>query len=538
MIRMCIAIVLAAALPASAAEQSFTIAEPFGLAWGPDRVNYPVAFPPGQVTAQGVSLNDAVGKPVPVQLSEIELWPDGKSVRKAVASFMVSLAPDQTATWKLTAGTQPVQQPAGEVRGQQTDNMIELSNAKTGIRLVGRNRSRIRSRWRARKCRRRSRPCGCRTANGSARARGRPISAAPATRAEITDNGPVFARAKLRYDFEGGKFYAATVELNAGQDLAVVSEEYNLSEGQRYPMTGVDGMKPEERYAYVVPKFDNPDKALMWDWWGQTMAKLPTPNAYTFSFSEGLQPDSADFHGRSQYGNLSQGDGGLKYDKDGRFAYLNAYLQWGDEETLYLGLWNAKEPAQQIAFVALRPSEWLHPDIDPHPSTILKQYVQTTCPTFERRTSGDVFLRAPVCLGKRVYGLGGVERTLAKQVLPERSGPVVSEKEQWGSNLMLRHIRLGSVELDRVRNWIVRYDETGKVSADVRARGGPRPLRVAQDPQAAGRGAGGARRPEGADRRREAARRPWPTRSPSSAARCSTSRRSHTATWITASTSA
>ena len=137
MIRTCIAIVLAAALPASAAEQSFTIAEPFGLAWGPDRVNYPVAFPPGQVTAQGVSLNDAVGKPVPVQLSEIELWPDGKSVRKAVASFMVSLVPDQTATWKLTAGTQPVQQPAGDVKAEQKDNLIELSNARTGIRLVG-----------------------------------------------------------------------------------------------------------------------------------------------------------------------------------------------------------------------------------------------------------------------------------------------------------------------------------------------------------------------------------------------------------------
>ena len=41
--------------------------------------------------------------------------------------------------------------------------------------------------------------------------------------AEVTDAGPVFARVKLRYSFAGGKYYAATVELNAGQDLAVVT---------------------------------------------------------------------------------------------------------------------------------------------------------------------------------------------------------------------------------------------------------------------------------------------------------------------------
>ena len=47
---------------------------------------------------------------------------------------------------------------------------------------------------------------------------------------------------------------AATVELNAGADLAVVSEEYNLSEGKSYPMTGVNGMKPDVRYGYVLPE--------------------------------------------------------------------------------------------------------------------------------------------------------------------------------------------------------------------------------------------------------------------------------------------
>ena len=227
-------------------------------------------------------------------------------------------------------------------------------------------------------------------------------------------------------------------------------------------MSGSDGMKPDIRYAYVYPKFASPDKALIWDWWGQTMAKLPTPNAYVFSFGQELQPDSAEFNGRSQYDNLREGDGGLKYDKDGRFAYINAYLQWGDEETLYLGLYNSKTPASMLAVVGLRPSQWLHPDIDPHPDSLLKQYVQTTCLTFERRKTGEVFFRAPACLGKRVYGIGGMERTYAPHILPERSGPKLSDRPMWGSDLMLRHVRMGRLELNTVKDWVLNYTETSK----------------------------------------------------------------------------
>lgn len=451
---------LLAASAAGAAERTFTVREPFGLAWGPDRLTYDIEFAEADITPRNIAMHDEAGQPVAVQLSDIEFWPDGVSVKRARVSFMASLEPDRTATWTLT--TDGAAAPAeSSVRAAVNGETIELSNALTGIRLVGGQNTY-------------DEPVGgdqlpppiqgVRLPDGRWIGSGRWETDVACTgySAEITADGPVFVQAKIRYDFADGRFYAATVELNAGQDLAVVTEEFNLSEGRRYPMSGVDGMRPDERYAYVLPTFDPPEQALLWDWWGQTHARLPTPNAYVVSFAEGFHPDSADFHGRSQYGHLRQGDGGLTYDKDGRFAYLNAYLQWGDEETLFLGLWNAAQPAQQLAVVGLRPSEWLHPDIDPHPWALLKQYVQTNCPTFERRTTGEAFMRAPVCLGKRVYGIGGVERTFETQVLPERSGPTVTEDERWGSNLMLRHIRLGSVELNAVRDWVLWYDEPGK----------------------------------------------------------------------------
>lgn len=456
-----ITLAVAAGAVAAAEQKSFTIQEPFGLAWGPDRVSYVVELPQGAAKPEGFSLADSKGQPVPVQLTNVELWPDGKSVKTGTLSFMATLAPAEKGIWTLTAGTKSVKQPKSEVEAKARGSVIELSNSRTGIRLAGGKKTY------ATPVAATQVPAplqGVRMCDGKWLGKGawRTELLCTGYAGEITVQGPVFAQATMRFEFAGGKSYTATVELAAGQELAIISEEFNLADGRRFTMTGVDGMKPDVKYAYVLPKFAPAERALIWDWWGQTMAKLPTPDSYTFAFSDGLQPDSADFAGRSQYGNLAAGDGGLKYDKDGRFAYLNAYLQWGDEETLYLGLYNSKNPAPMLAVVALRPSQWLHPDIDPHPNAILKQYVQTACLIFERKTSGEAWFRAPVCLGKRVYGIGGMRRTLARHVLPDRGGPKLSEKEAWGADIMQQHVRLGRLELNTLKDWVLDYEEPAK----------------------------------------------------------------------------
>jgi hypothetical protein len=441
-------------------QRTFTIQEPFGLAWGPDRVCYVVEFPQGQVSPNGVALTDAGGKPVAVQLSMVSLWPD-KTVKSAAVSFMAALQPNEKGVWNLTASRKKAKPVETDLKVESGKKTIQLETARTGIRLVGGSASfekpvtgdDIPAFIQAVRL-----PGGKWIGKGSWRT----DIACTGYKAEVIETGPVFAHARLHYDFERGKSYFATVELSAGQDIAVLIEEYNLSEGKRYPMTGSNGMKPDVLYGYVYPRFESPERALLWDWWAQTMAVLPTPNVYVFGFNEGLSPDSAEFYGRSMFGNLLEGDGGLRFDKDGRFAYINAYLQWGDEETLYLGLYNSKNPAPMLAVVALRPSQWLHPDIDPHPNALLKQYVQTTCLTFERRKSGEAFFRAPVCLGKRVYGIGGMERTLAKHVIPDRGGPKLTEKEVWGSEIMSRHVRLGRLGLNTLKHWVLDYDEPAK----------------------------------------------------------------------------
>ena len=253
------AMVAVAQSPADAVPQrTFVIQEPFGLAWGPDRVTYRVQLIQGEARPESLRLTDGQGRDVPVQLTEVDYWPD-RTARSADVSFMVSLKPDEKAVWKLAAaGSGRAEGPAGGIQVRE-GQVVELSNNCTAIRLAGGRKSFA------------SPPSsdqvpapiqGVRLRDGRWIGKGwwQTDVKCLGYSVEVTDRGPVFARVKLRYEFEGGRYYLASVELNAGQDLAVVSEEYNLSEGKRYPMSGLNGMKAEGRYAYVRPKFDPPDR--------------------------------------------------------------------------------------------------------------------------------------------------------------------------------------------------------------------------------------------------------------------------------------
>ncbi len=309
-------------------------------------------------------MSDEAKQPVAVQLSDLELWPD-KSVHKATVSFMVTLTPGQQKRWTLLAGRRLSKTVAGDLKvtEDQKAGMLQLENGLTGVRLVG-GKATFAQPVESEKI-----PApiqGVRLPGNHWLGKGWWQTDVKCTgySAEVTDNGPVFARVKLHYDFEGGKYYNATIELNAGQDLAVVTEEFNLSDGTRYSMSSPygGGFKTDAKYAYVYPKFASPDQSLIWDRRGQTHALLPTPNQYVFSFGKDLQPDRVEFRGYNKFGNIDtagadgteSGSGVLKYDKDGRFAYVNAYPQWGDEETLYLGLYNSNNPSAMLGVVGLR----------------------------------------------------------------------------------------------------------------------------------------------------------------------------------------
>ncbi|MHB9131814.1 MAG: heparinase II/III domain-containing protein [Armatimonadota bacterium] len=427
----------------AAVTKTFTIQEPFSQAWGPDRVNYRVEFPQGEVVPAGIALRDAAGNAVPAQLSDITWWPDNQTVKSATLSFMASLQPDAKGVWTLAAGRDAVVQPASDLAVKEGTDAIELTTGKSGIRLIGGAKTfpapvaaeqipapiqglRLRSgQWIGRGWWQTDRPC-------------------LGYSAKVIAKGPVFARVALKYDFADNTSYTATVDLNSNQELAVVSEAFNLSQGKRYEMPELGGVKPGQTFQYVMPHFKSKTDAMMWDWWCPTGGAVPSPNCYNFSFYAGLQPDSAEFAGRNPHQLVKNGPKGIEYTANSRMMGINAYTQWVGDEALYFGAYNSQHGTDEVAIVGLRPSQWVHPDIDPHPVQTLNQYVQTNNLWVERRTNPDIFLRAATCLGKRVYGIGVVQR------------------DAQGSNLMLKHLRLGRLELDRVKDWVLDYNEPSK----------------------------------------------------------------------------
>ena len=131
------AMVAVAQSPADAVPQrTFVIQEPFGLAWGPDRVTYRVQLIQGEARPESLRLTDGQGRDVPVQLTEVDYWPD-RTARSADVSFMVSLKPDEKAVWKLAAaGSGRAEGPAGGIQVRE-GQVVELSNNCTAIRLAG-----------------------------------------------------------------------------------------------------------------------------------------------------------------------------------------------------------------------------------------------------------------------------------------------------------------------------------------------------------------------------------------------------------------
>ena len=436
--------------------RTFTIREPFGLAWGPDRVSYPLELPEGKPLPMLVAVQDANGALVPAQLSdpfELHEFPPQRGVlHGATLSFMANLKPNEAGQWTYRPDIGPQKPPATDLSIVKRGGTIELATSKFGIRLVGGARifaapvaaDQVPAPIQA-----------VRLADGKWIGRGWWQTDRPclAYKAVIVEKGPVFARVALQYDFADNTAYKATVELSAGQDVAVISEEFDLSKGKRYEMPELGGVRPGDTFQYVLPQFASAKAALMWDWWCQTHGRVPSPNAYCFSFYDGLEPDSCEWHGRMYHEAAKPGDGGLKLDKDGRVISLNAYLQWGEDESLTFAAYNSKSPKDALAIIALRPSQWVHPDVEPHPIKTLVQYVQTNNLWIERRAKPDIFLRAPVCLGKRVYGIGVVPRVEREDEKGNKS---------LASEAMLRHVRLGRLELDRVKNWALDYDETSK----------------------------------------------------------------------------
>ena len=109
----------AAVSMAKAAEQTIKLVERLDHHWQREFVSYPFTPEEGKCKLGSVQLSGPNG-PLPVQLSNIKVWPDTDFVKSAGLSFVVDeLAPLATNIYKVSYGT-------AEPRGQEQSPTLDI----------------------------------------------------------------------------------------------------------------------------------------------------------------------------------------------------------------------------------------------------------------------------------------------------------------------------------------------------------------------------------------------------------------------------
>lgn len=131
------ALMILSAAGAHAGQRDFVLRDHIDRRWERQRVSYDVSFDQGACELDALRLEGPDG-PAAFQLSELELWPGGQSVRSARLWFHVAeLEPLSEAVFRLTWGTdagQPPQIPT-DLAVNEVDGGIEMATAGFAARL-------------------------------------------------------------------------------------------------------------------------------------------------------------------------------------------------------------------------------------------------------------------------------------------------------------------------------------------------------------------------------------------------------------------
>lgn len=243
---------------------TFEKREWLGVEWASTLVTYRVEFGAGKVKPGAVRLFDADGEGHPFQLWRVEKHPDG-SVRQARLSFFAELEADGAYAFRLVPGTPQPQEEAPSAR--ETDEGIVLENAHLALRLPPAGRQRFDE----------PRPFsaedsgdgsgadvpgplrGVRLLDGtwtppSYFVAGDPEKAPRFTgySCEITERGPLFVEARVRYELDDGGFYQCTIRLLRESPAARIDEQADLQHTRKkrdrrvvFPLADGQGFAPD-----------------------------------------------------------------------------------------------------------------------------------------------------------------------------------------------------------------------------------------------------------------------------------------------------
>lgn len=416
-------------LAAGDAIQAWTLRDSIGHDWKRELVSYALDAPvsPGDEARYG--LEDEAGKPVPFQL---ERRPGPGGSPRVFLTALVDLSAYSRRTLTLRRGRNRAAPPA-EVQVEKEKGFCVLSSGRLAVR-VGRP-----ARFKPGTPFEKLPPpiLAVRGVSGRWLGEGGLSGSFPvqAFETEIEARGPLYAQARLRYEFGGRSFYQVRVRVVSGEDVVLVEEDFALPEEEL------------KRTALAQPPDLAPplgQSSNLSDWlvgrgmgWKSIPAAGTTYPAFRFHFFRNWKPDRVRAHNylaaRETYQKedltSAQADwtlGLVLTPFQERGFRLNALAFESDAEPDYLGLF--------YRFL----SRWDHPNENRVLLPWLDDGVCGQFTVFEGRREWGLFAAEPGPQHRDDYGQKGG---------PRHYGPIHRV-----------HVKFGETPLDKVKDWILEWD--------------------------------------------------------------------------------
>lgn len=434
--------------PASAAApRQIVLRDHLDHTWRDELVSYRLRFGAGECWENGLRLLDEADRPTPIQLSNVKTHADG-SLASATLWFLVSELPaGGERTWRLVTGSKadrPLRYRT-DIEVRETRGAWQICTAKVGVRLLrGEKRS--------------DQPIAAeqvpaplqsiRLRSGKWIGRGWWEAEAPCLgwKGELIAAGPVFVEVQVHFDFVGNRHYTVTYRIVAGQEVVLIEEEFSLGDPKRFSLPDYD-----ER------------RRLMWEMWAGTQGRYDSRNNLYFSLyqpdvftpdtarwagfsrtipEKGAEPVGAQIGGHYEYR--------LDFAKERFDIAINAQTTWGADESTYYSTWDRRNPIDAISIIGIRPSKWVHPNLGlkHRPHQRIQQHTGTNDIGLWVSNTPDLYLRAPVNMGRRAYLLATLE---ARTDLGKERGAFDRPGE-----LLVKH---GSKPLDKIKDWVLDWEE-------------------------------------------------------------------------------
>ncbi len=200
-------------------EQKLVLREYVDQPWTRQLLHYPFSAPEGACHPESVRLSGPLGQAVPVQLSDVELWPRTQTVKTARLSFVTDLDPLAVDAYTVAYAAAPpaAMGPGTDLEVLRLRDQVRITTGQFGARLL------LGERTYAEPVAAEQVPgplVALRLADGTWFGGSRMYGPGRirAYSAQLTDRGPVFARVSVRYTYENGNTLDLTMQIAAGDN--------------------------------------------------------------------------------------------------------------------------------------------------------------------------------------------------------------------------------------------------------------------------------------------------------------------------------